>query len=97
MDLSRHNYVCYLASRSINSTLITNILCLSKDKTDDVLIGVKSTALLFGDQTKLWLTGFSALMLSNLAMVGINSGQTWPYYVGLGCVAAHLSWQVKTF
>ena len=62
-----------------------------------MFIGVKSTALLFGDQTKPWLTGFSALMLSNLAMVGINSGQTWPYYVGLGCVAAHLSWQVKYF
>ena len=65
-----------------------------KDKVDDVLIGVKSTALLFGDQTKPWLTGFSAVMLSNLAVVGINSGQTWPYYAGLGCAAAHLAWQV---
>ena len=97
VDLPRHNYVFYLASYSIKSPLITIILCLSKDKTDDVLVGVKSTALLFGDQTKPWLTGFSALMLSNLAVVGINSGQTWPYYVGLGCVAAHLSWQVKAF
>lgn len=66
----------------------------SKDKADDILIGVKSTALLFGDRTKPWLTGFSSVMLSNLAIVGINSGQTWPYYAGLGCVAAHLVWQV---
>lgn len=67
---------------------------LLQDKTDDVLIGVKSTALLFEDQTKFWLTGFSALMLSSLALVGINSDQTWPYYVGLVCVASHLAWQV---
>ena len=61
-----------------------------------MLIGVKSTALLFGDQTKLWLTGFSAVMLSSLVLVGINSDQTWPYYVGQGCVASHLAWQVHT-
>lgn len=67
---------------------------LLQDKTDDVLIGVKSTALLFEDQTKLWLTGFSALMLSSLALVGMNSDQMWLYYAGLGCVASHLAWQV---
>ena len=60
-----------------------------------MLVGVKSTALLFGDQTKPWLTGFSAMMLSSLAIVGINSEQTWPYYAGITCVAAHLTWQVK--
>lgn len=60
-----------------------------------MLIGVKSTALLFGDQTKPWLTGFSALMLSSLALVGLNNGQPWPYYAGLGCVATHLAWQVN--
>ena len=34
-------------------------------------------------------------MLSSLALVGVNSNQTWPYFVGLGCVASHLAWQVK--
>ena len=75
--------------------LILYCSSLLQDKSDDVLIGVKSTALLFGDQTKPWLTGFSALMLSSLVLVGVNSGQTWPYYAGLGCVAAHLAWQVN--
>ena len=59
-------------------------------------IGVKSTALLFGDKTKPYLVGFSSLMLSSLALVGVNSEQTWPYLVGLGCVATHLAWQVIT-
>jgi len=78
----------------INWTLIYDTIYAHQDKTDDVLIGVKSTALLFEDQTKLWLTGFSALMLSSLALVGMNSDQMWFYYAGLGCVASHLAWQI---
>lgn len=81
---------------AISWTIMYDTIYAHQDKVDDVLIGVKSTALLFGDQTKPWLTGFSAVMLSNLAVVGINSGQTWPYYAGLGCAAAHLAWQIKT-
>lgn len=80
----------------ISWTLMYDTIYAHQDKADDVLIGVKSTALLFGDRAKPWLTGFSSVMLSNLAIVGINSGQTWPYYAGLGCVAAHLVWQIKT-
>ncbi|XP_074621017.1 4-hydroxybenzoate polyprenyltransferase, mitochondrial-like [Acropora palmata] len=80
----------------ISWTLMYDTIYAHQDKADDVLIGVKSTALLFGDRTKPWLTGFSSVMLSNLAIVGINSGQTWPYYAGLGCVATHLVWQIKT-
>jgi len=79
----------------INWTLIYDTIYAHQDKADDVLIGVKSTALLFGDQTKFWLAGFGALLLSSLVLVGINSDQTWPYYVGLGCVACHLAWQIK--
>ena len=55
-----------------------------QDKSDDVLIGVKSTALRFGDRTKLWLTGFSTMMISSLGIVGMMAEQTWPYYVALG-------------
>lgn len=80
----------------INWTLIYDTIYAHQDKADDILIGVKSTALLFGDQTKFWLAGFSAVMLSSLVLVGINSAQTWPYYVGLGGVASHLAWQIKT-
>lgn len=72
------------------------LISFTQDKDDDVLIGVKSTALLFGDQTKPWLTGFSVVMLSSLALAGMNSDQTWPYYLGLGSVASHLAWQIKT-
>ena len=70
-------------------------LVFPQDKTDDILVGVKSTALLFGDQTKHWLTGFSSLMMGGLLLAGVNSAQTWPYYIGLSFAAAHLTWQVS--
>ena len=72
------------------------IVCsLIQDKEDDAVIGVKSTALKFGDQTKYWLTGFSSCMVTGLAAVGLLSAQTWPYYIGLGFVAGHLTRQVS--
>lgn len=55
-----------------------------KDRTDDIMIGVKSTALRFGENTKYWLTGFSLAMSSGLSLVGVLSEQTLPYYVTIG-------------
>lgn len=60
------------------------------------MAGVKSTALLFGDATKYWLTGFVAVMISGLTVTGAVIGQTWPYYCMLGATAAQLSWQICT-
>ena len=59
-----------------------------------MLIGVKSTALKLGDQTKPWLAGFSTVMISSLAAAGVMCDQTWPYYAGVAAVAAHLARQV---
>ena len=36
-------------------------------------VGVKSTALRFGDSTKEWLTGFGIASLSGLALSGFNA------------------------
>lgn len=59
-----------------------------------MLIGVKSTALKLGDQTKPWLAGFSAVMLSCLTASGIMCEQTWPYFLGVAATGAHLAHQV---
>lgn len=64
-----------------------------KDKVDDVIIGIKSTALRFGDNTKVWLAAFSTTMLSGLLTSGYVCDQTWPYYVSIGLVGAHLARQ----
>ncbi|MBN3303658.1 COQ2 protein, partial [Amia calva] len=75
-------------------TLIYDTIYAHQDKADDVLVGVKSTALRFQEQTKPWLAGFSVAMLSGLVLTGVNSDQTLPYYGALSVVAVHLAYQV---
>jgi 4-hydroxybenzoate polyprenyltransferase len=60
---------------------------------DDALIGVKSTALKFGDRTPMILWEFSSTMLFALGCSGYMAGLAWPFFVGLGGVGAHLMWQ----
>lgn len=67
-----------------------------KDKDDDRLIGVKSTALKFGENTKTWLSMFSTLTVASLTACGINAGLSWPYFAGVSLGAAHFVWQLKT-
>lgn len=68
---------------------------IPQDKEDDIKVGVKSTALRFGDQTKLWLAGFSVAMIPGMVLTGIACDQTWPYYLGVAFIASHLFRQVS--
>ena len=58
------------------------------------MIGVKSTALLFGNETKEWLYKFGGVMVGGLTLTGLMAGQTLPYYLGVAATAGHLYWQV---
>ena len=62
-----------------------------------MLLGIKSTALKFGDSTKLYLTGFSTVMISSLILSGYFAEQTVPYYASVGLVGSHLFYQVIEF
>ncbi|XP_003414159.3 4-hydroxybenzoate polyprenyltransferase, mitochondrial [Loxodonta africana] len=77
-------------------TLIYDTIYAHQDKKDDVLIGLKSTALRFRENTKQWLSGFSLAMLGALGLVGVNCDQTAPYYIALAAVAGHLTHQIST-
>ena len=65
-----------------------------QDKEDDALVGLKSTALLFGAQTKPALALFSgaAVLLIGLAGYTANAGLVFAF--GLVAFAAHLAWQI---
>ena len=67
-----------------------------QDKKDDVQVGIKSTALLFGNDTKAWLLGFSALSSAAFLTAGVASGCSWPYYIGAAAASTHMAWQVMT-
>lgn len=78
-------------------TIVYDTIYAHQDKKDDLAIGVKSTALKFGDNTKLWLSGFTTAMISSLITTGIVCDQTWPYYGSIAIVTGHLIQQVNTF
>lgn len=75
-------------------TIIYDTIYAHQDRVDDVIVGIKSTAIRFGEYTKPWLSGFSAAMMANLSIVGLVCDQTWPYYASLGIIGAHLSHQI---
>jgi 4-hydroxybenzoate polyprenyltransferase len=62
-----------------------------------MLLGIKSTALKFGDKTKFYLSGFGSAMISSLIISGFYAHQTFPYYTAVGLVSTHLFYQVKLF
>jgi len=65
-----------------------------QDREDDALIGIKSTALLFGERTKSMLSLFYALAVVLIALAGWSAGGGVVFVLGLGLFAAHLAWQV---
>lgn len=64
-----------------------------QDQADDRLIGVRSSALLFGSSTWLAVGLTLGVMLLLLATAGIQTGIGWPYYLVLGAVGVFFSVQ----
>jgi 4-hydroxybenzoate polyprenyltransferase len=58
------------------------------DREDDLRIGVKSTAILFGRQDRLIIGLLQLVMLALLALVGAREGLGMVYYLGLAVAAA---------
>jgi len=63
--------------------MVYDTIYAHQDKEDDILIGIGSTAIKFGEKTKFWLAAFSAGMIGNLALVGVAADQQWPFYSAL--------------
>jgi 4-hydroxybenzoate polyprenyltransferase len=76
-------------------TLGYDTIYAHQDKEDDMKIGVKSTALLFGQKSKQWITGFYIAALLLWASAGIFNHNGWPYYIGIAFVVVHFAWQMK--
>ncbi len=65
-----------------------------QDREDDMTIGIKSTALLFGRNTAPILAIFYAAAVVLIGASGLMAGGGWIFLVGLLAFAAHLAWQV---
>jgi 4-hydroxybenzoate polyprenyltransferase len=65
-----------------------------QDREDDALIGIKSTALLFGPRTKPMLALFYGVAVVLLGAAGYAAGAGLVFALGLIAFAAHLGWQI---
>jgi len=89
----------YLAG--ISWTLFYDTIYAHQDKEDDALIGVKSTARLFGDRTPRWLAIFLALTvaLQSLAVIIAAIGGSSPALLvallGPWAMGWHMQWQLR--
>ncbi|XP_038720756.1 4-hydroxybenzoate polyprenyltransferase, mitochondrial-like isoform X4 [Tripterygium wilfordii] len=77
-------------------TLVYDTIYAHQDKEDDLKVGVKSTALRFGDSTKLWITGFGMACIGCLGISGYNADNGWPFYLFLMGASGQLAWQIWT-
>ena len=66
-----------------------------QDKEDDALIGVRSTARLFGEKTKTALIVLYSATLVLFATALLLAGAGWASFAGLILGSAHMVWQVS--
>ncbi|TNC72378.1 4-hydroxybenzoate octaprenyltransferase [Rubellimicrobium roseum] len=84
-------------------TLFYDTIYAHQDADDDALIGVKSTARLFGDDTPTWLRRFLVATVSLLGFAAILAGvegSPLALAVALGgpwAMGWHLTWQLRRF
>ena len=78
-------------------TLAYDTIYAHQDREDDVLIGVKSTALQFGDNTRRWLIGFFILALVSIDTAFWLAGTSYIAHMSVALAALHGAWQTKRF
>lgn len=86
-----------LYAAAVAWTLVYDTIYAHQDKQDDARIGVKSTARLFGAQSRRALTGFALLLGVGLLLTGWLSALDWGFYLGVGAAALQMIWQLVTW
>jgi 4-hydroxybenzoate polyprenyltransferase len=83
-----------LYAGSISWVIGYDTIYAHQDRDDDALIGIKSTALLFGPRTKPMLALFYGLAVILIGAAGAAAGAGIVVAIGLVAFAAHLGWQI---
>ena len=79
-----------LYAGSISWVIGYDTIYAHQDREDDLLIGIKSTALLFGENTRPMLAGFYAGAVVLIGAAGLMAGGGVIFVLGLIAFAAHL-------
>jgi len=83
-----------LYAGSISWVIGYDTIYAHQDREDDLLIGIKSTALLFGERTTPMLASFYAGAVVLIGIAGLMAGGGAIFVAGLIAFAVHLAWQV---
>ena len=77
-------------------TLGYDTIYAHQDKDDDLLVGIKSSALKLAGNTRPWLFAFYGAATVLMAAAGYLADLAWPFHLGLAMAAGHMAWQAAT-
>jgi 4-hydroxybenzoate polyprenyltransferase len=83
-----------LYAGSIAWVIYYDTIYAHQDSEDDALVGLKSTALLFGARTRPVLALFAIAAVVLIGLAGLTAGAGAIFAFGLIAFAAHLAWQI---
>jgi 4-hydroxybenzoate polyprenyltransferase len=83
-----------LYAGSISWVIGYDTIYAHQDREDDLLVGIKSTALLFGVRTRPMLAAFYAGAVALIGAAGLMADGGLIFLLGMIAFAAHLAWQV---
>jgi 4-hydroxybenzoate polyprenyltransferase len=83
-----------LYAGSISWVIGYDTIYAHQDREDDALIGIKSTAILFGQNTRQMMVVFYAIAAALIGIAGAMAGGGLIFALALAAFAAHLAWQI---
>ncbi|MCV0368747.1 MULTISPECIES: 4-hydroxybenzoate octaprenyltransferase [Filomicrobium] len=81
---------------SVAWTIAYDTIYAHQDKEDDLMLGLKSTAIRFGEHTRNWLAALFALTVILWTAAALASGGGTASLIAMAIIAAHFIWQVRT-
>jgi len=75
-------------------TLAYDTIYAHQDRADDMIAGVKSTALRLGEATPRWLKIFFSLALALIALGGWLAGAGPVFFIAVAVAGVHAGWQI---
>lgn len=74
-------------------TVVYDTFYAMVDREDDLKIGIRSTAILFGESDRAITAVLQGLVILSLLLIGRKFGLHWPYFIAIAIAAALFGWQ----
>jgi 4-hydroxybenzoate polyprenyltransferase len=85
-----------LYAGSVLWTIGYDTIYAHQDTEDDLMLGLKSTALTFGEDTPFWIGSFYVAALLLWIAAGFLAGTHLVFFFGVALVGLQMAWQVST-